>query len=335
MESYSETKIVATIKAQNLRFLSLPYDVRHSIYETIFLVDGEIILDKKGIISPSVADNDTNMPVGVRFLRTCKTIYEEALLILYSRNKFLFVGNASNIYDLDNLIRGTPLNLIPYIRFDTGTLQYPLQIQQPSGLPHISRSRWAAVTRLYEDAMQGNALHGFRTLRIHIWHSVFDIGYEVPVGEGDGIESLWSLVTHLCKNLQTIRMDFDSDECRFFLPTIIHLGYLISEGFVGNSPPRLEVKATISEENLSEGTRREVDNSFNRGTHGGFKSPLNAVIEISGSMSMETLQDLERNCQRRGMRFVRDPAIHPERIDYEDIEDGSVVDLSWKQDPWT
>ncbi len=115
------------IKLQIISFLDLPAEVRNLIYKAA-LVTGEIALDPK-----KQSDNFRilafySLPTIVGILRTCKFVHNEALPILYSRNEFSFLGNATNQDHMYQLLGNDTLKHITTLHLDTLRITYPWQI---------------------------------------------------------------------------------------------------------------------------------------------------------------------------------------------------------------
>ena len=65
--------------------LCLPFDVRLAIYEAAFTTEQKLLIHYRCIEK----DPPPPINININFLRVCKTVYVEALPIIYTRNKFI------------------------------------------------------------------------------------------------------------------------------------------------------------------------------------------------------------------------------------------------------
>ena len=64
--------------------LCLPFDVRLAIYEAAFMTEQKLLIHYRCVEK----DPPPPIKININFLRVCKTVYVEALPVLYTRNKF-------------------------------------------------------------------------------------------------------------------------------------------------------------------------------------------------------------------------------------------------------
>ncbi|KAL8712056.1 MAG: hypothetical protein Q9225_007013 [Loekoesia sp. 1 TL-2023] len=93
---------MATIPTR-LTFLSLPPEIRIKIYRPLLLVDG-IINPYPSSFQPLLKVKPDQALPQVSFLRTCRTIHDDASPILYGRNIFRLNLQSSDLTGIEDLI---------------------------------------------------------------------------------------------------------------------------------------------------------------------------------------------------------------------------------------
>ena len=144
----------------SLTLLTLPYDVRLQIYKAILVSRQNITPEARKYLfhepwsrcGPShprefhrsmSQDFDTTKrledellvlesTINVKFLRTCRALYEEALPVLCSQNAFFFTGRATTKLDLDRLISERARAHLAFVQLHPAD-HYLNQICQPRG----------------------------------------------------------------------------------------------------------------------------------------------------------------------------------------------------------
>lgn len=130
MDPTAPEMVAGSTKPQSLAFLNLPYDIRLLIYEAVLLCDDKIAVD---VYNPLTSHHGLNgrlhLSINVKLIRTCKAVYEEAFPMLYSKNQFLFTGNARTAIAVDRLISRKARSHLTTVHLDAScfeeTYQFP------------------------------------------------------------------------------------------------------------------------------------------------------------------------------------------------------------------